>query len=75
MSCADELDDARSELAKLDVELTALTEEIIILRAENERMRAALLLIKNGGDGNGPAPNIDEIVDAALNHPEDSPDA
>lgn len=75
MSCADELDDARSELAKLDVELTALTEEIIILRAENERMRAALLLIKNGSDGNRPALNIDEIVDTALNPPKDSRDA
>lgn len=127
MSCADELDDARSELAKLDAELCALNEEVLtvrsrnerlcaerkildrrihnqrlalretweivemrrkwlgsftaskcaarnirenrLLRAENKRMRAALLLIKNGSDGDGPALNVDEIVDAALSEP------
>jgi len=35
-------------------------------RAENERLRAALLLIKDGSDRDGPPLNYDEIIAAAL---------
>lgn len=85
MSCADDLDDARSDLAKLDAELTALTEEAITLRAENERLRDALLRIKIGTttecddgvivDVPMDADEMIEIAAAALTPPEDSPNA